>query len=43
MSWDVECTNEFGDWWNELAENEQEDVIAVGELLIEHGPSLPFP
>ena len=43
MSWDVEYTNEFGDWWNELAENEQEDVIAVGELLIEHGPSLPFP
>ena len=43
MSWNVEYTNEFGDWWTELAESEQEDVTAVGELLMEHGPSLPFP
>ena len=43
MSWDVEYTNEFGDWWTELAEGEQEDVAAVGELLMEHGPGLSFP
>ena len=43
MGWDVEYTNEFGDWWNRLAESEQEDVAAVGELLLEHGPGLPFP
>ena len=43
MSWDVEYTNEFGDWWTELAESEQEDVAAVGELLMEYGPELPFP
>ena len=39
----VEYTNEFGDWWTELAESEQEDVTAVVELLMEYGPSLPFP
>jgi len=39
----VEHTNEFGDWWTELTESEQEDVAAVVELLIEHGPGLPFP
>ena len=43
MSWDVEYTNEFGDWWTELAESEQEDVATVGELLMEYGPGLPFP
>ena len=43
LSWNVEYTSEFGDWWNKLAENEQEDMIAIGELLIEHGPSLAFP
>ena len=43
MSWSVEYTNEFGDWWTGLAEGEQEDVAAVGELLLERGPGLPFP
>ena len=43
MSWDVEYTNEFGAWWVELAEQEQDDVTAVVELLMEHGPRLPFP
>ena len=42
MSRTVEYTNEFGDWWAELAESEQEDVTAVGELLMEYGPELPF-
>ena len=39
----VEYTNEFGDWWTQLAESEQEDVTAVVELLMEYGSSLPFP
>ena len=43
MSRDVEYTNEFGAWWVELAEQEQDDVTAVVELLMEHGPRLPFP
>ena len=43
MSWDVEYTNEFGAWWMNLTEDEQDDVAAVVELLIEEGPHLAFP
>ena len=43
MAWDVEYTNEFGDWWVGLAEGEQENITAVVELLAEHGPGLRFP
>jgi hypothetical protein len=43
MSWHVEYTNEFGEWWATLTEGEQEDVTAMAELLMEHGPELPFP
>lgn len=43
MSWNVEYTNEFGDWWAKLAEREQEDITAAVELLAEHGPELRFP
>jgi hypothetical protein len=41
--WEVETTDAFGDWWQELTEQEQDDVIAVVELLEERGPHLPFP
>lgn len=43
MSWNVEYTNEFGEWWSNLTELEQEDFAAVVALLMEHGPRLPFP
>ena len=43
MSWNVENTDEFDAWWAELTDGEQEDVTAVALLLMEHGPSLPFP
>lgn len=43
MKWDVEYTNEFGAWWTDLMEAEQEDVAAVVELLMEQGPRLSFP
>lgn len=43
MDWEVEYTNEFGAWWTELKESEQEDVAAMVELLMERGPELPFP
>lgn len=43
MEWEVEYTDEFGDWWNMLGETEQEDVSAAVELLEEKGPHLPFP
>lgn len=43
MSWDVEYTNEFGNWWEDLAEDEQESVVAYVRLLEERGANLPFP
>lgn len=39
----VEYTNEFGEWWNNLTEGQQDDVATMVELLAEHGPGLPFP
>lgn len=41
--WNVEYTDEFGEWWNGLTEAEQEDVAAIVKLLMERGPQLPFP
>jgi hypothetical protein len=43
LSWNVEFTDEFGDWWSCLSEEEQDDVDAVVSLLESKGPSLPFP
>lgn len=43
MSWNVEYTDEFGDWWTKLTGAEQEDISAVAETLMERGPALPFP
>jgi hypothetical protein len=43
MSWDVEHTDEFGQWWGGLGEAEQEDISAIAEVLMERGPDLPFP
>jgi hypothetical protein len=43
VSWNVENTDEFGAWWGDLTEDEQEDLTAIVLLLMEHGPQLPFP
>jgi hypothetical protein len=43
MSWEIEYTNEFGDWWQALEEREQEDVEAIINLLAEQGVNLTFP
>jgi hypothetical protein len=43
MAWNVEHTDEFTEWWNELTDAQQEDITATVELLMEHGPNLPFP
>jgi hypothetical protein len=39
----VENTDEFTEWWNELTDAQQENITATAELLMEHGPNLPFP
>jgi hypothetical protein len=43
VTWNVEHTDEFEEWWNGLTEDQQEDFAAIVELLMEHGPQLPFP
>jgi hypothetical protein len=43
MIWEVEYTDEFGDWWAGLSEGEQESVEAGVELLEDRGPRLSFP
>ena len=43
MLWDVEFTDEFGDWWDRLSESEQESVDASVRLLEVRGPTLSFP
>ena len=42
-NWDVEYTDEFGRWWEQLTESEQESVAASVELLEMCGPNLKFP
>jgi hypothetical protein len=43
MTWEVEYTNEFEEWWKTLSEPTQEDITAIVMLLEEKGPNLPFP
>ena len=43
MTWDVEYTDEFENWWNSLSDDEQDDVAANVELLSAKGVGLGFP
>lgn len=43
MRWSVEYTDEFGDWWETLAEDERESLDASVRLLEARGPNLSFP
>ena len=43
MTWEVEFTNEFEEWWNELDENEQASIAASVSLLELAGPNLRHP
>lgn len=43
MPWEIEYTDEFGEWWSTLTEAQQDDVAASVRLLIEPGPTLRFP
>lgn len=43
MTWEIEYTNEFENWWNIISEKEQNDIVAVVNLLAEKGTNLPFP
>ena len=43
MTWDVEYTDEFGNWWARLTVAEQESIAASVQLLERKGPSLGHP
>jgi hypothetical protein len=43
MAWEVEYTDEFGVWWTELEETQQDRIAATVALLTTHGPTLEFP
>ena len=43
MAWEIEFTDEFGQWWATLSADQQEDIAYSVSLLAELGPSLGFP
>lgn len=43
MAWEVEYTDEFEAWWDDLTEEEQESIDAAVEILEERGPALGRP
>jgi len=43
VTWEVEYTDEFSQWWDVLGETQQDDIITVVQLLEKKGPNLPFP
>lgn len=43
MVWEINGTDRFADWFGDLEVSEQDAVIAVVELLAEHGPQLDRP
>ena len=43
MGWNVEYTDEFGEWYATLLEAIQDDIARVVGLLEARGPQLPVP
>jgi hypothetical protein len=43
VSWDVENTDEFGSWFVDLSETDQDAIDFTVDLLIAQGPNLRFP
>jgi hypothetical protein len=43
VTWDVEYTDEFADWWTSLTKDEQVSLAASVQLLEVRGPSLGHP
>ncbi len=41
--WEVEYTDEFGEWWDTLTEGIQDSIRSIVRLLEERGAMLPFP
>jgi hypothetical protein len=43
VSWEIEYTEEFGEWWDGLDEGAQERIRASVLLLSDYGPNLDYP
>ena len=43
MAWEIEYTDEFGEWWQGLSEEEQASLRASVKLLQDYGSNLKFP
>jgi len=43
MPWEIEYTDEFGEWWSGLSAEEQEAIEISVQLLETLGPNLRFP
>jgi len=43
MAWEVEFTDEFEEWWDDLTEAVQDAIDRSVHLLEARGPSLPHP
>jgi hypothetical protein len=43
MGWNVEYTDEFGAWYEELSEEIQDGIDRMVGVLETRGPQLPFP
>jgi len=43
MLWELLVTEEFERWWDELAEEHQDALIARIAMLDDHGPALGRP
>ncbi len=43
MGWEVEYTDEFGEWFSALDESAQDAIVAAVEVLEERGPGLGKP
>jgi len=43
VSWEVEYTDQFGEWWDALTTEEQRRTEAAVEVLQERGPGLGRP
>jgi hypothetical protein len=41
--WEVEYTDQFGEWWDKLGADQQKQVAASVHLLAERGPGLGRP
>jgi hypothetical protein len=43
VAWEVEFTDEFEQWWNDLSADDQDNVRVAINRLVDHGPALGRP